>query len=65
MSDNISIDSPIPYIISLLFIIPALAFSYFVNSGIAKNDDDKVKMFIVTFILLAIPVLYAISGTIN
>ena len=32
MSDNISIDSPIPYIVSIIFIIPALAFSYYVNS---------------------------------
>lgn len=54
-----------PYIASIVYIIPALAFSYYMNSGIGKNDNDKLKMFIFTCVLLALPVLYSISFAIN
>lgn len=40
-----------PYLYSIYFILPVLGFSYFVNSGIPKNDQHKINMYIVTFIL--------------
>ena len=55
----------LPYIASVLFFVPALAFSFFVNSGIPKNDDEKIKMFMVTYVLLAIVVMFASSYAIN
>lgn len=65
ISHGIDIDSLVPYFISLLYIVPVLAYSFFVNSGLAKNDDHKIKMFIFTCVLLAIPVLYSIATAIN
>lgn len=65
ISEGITIDSLVPYITSLLFIMPVLAFSYFVNSGLAKNDDHKVKVFIFTAALLLLPVLYTVCTAIN
>lgn len=55
----------LPYIASVLFFVPALAFSFFVNSGIPRNDDEKIKMFMVTYVLLAIVVMFASSYAIN
>ena len=43
-----------PYLYSIFFFIPVLAYSYFVNSGLAKNDSIKIKMYIVTCSILAI-----------
>ena len=43
-----------PYIYSLFIICPALAFSYYVNSGIPKDDMTRVKMFIATVVMLGI-----------
>lgn len=54
-----------PYLLSVLFMIPPLAFAYFVNSGIPKNDDDKIKMFKFTYILLSILVLFSVAAVIN
>lgn len=65
ISDWVTIDSLLPYMTSIIYIIPALAFSFFVNSGIAKNDDHKIKMFIFTCVLLVLPILYSVSTTVN
>lgn len=43
-----------PYWFTIFLIIPPLAFSFFVNSGIPKNDAAKIKMYIATCILLGI-----------
>ncbi len=55
----------LPYIVSLLYLAPALAFSFYVNSGIPKNDDNKIKMFMVTVVLLAIMVLFSCTAAVN
>lgn len=65
ISDWVTIDSLLPYFTSIIYIIPALAFSFFVNSGIPKNDDNKIKMFIFTCVLLALPILYTICTSLN
>lgn len=52
---NIRIDNNIsPYLYAILLTFPPLGFSFFVNSGIPKNDMQKVHMFIVTCSLLAV-----------
>ena len=43
-----------PYLYAVFLTIPPLAFSFFVNSGIPKNDKQKVQFYIVTCILLGI-----------
>ena len=43
-----------PYIYSLFLIVPPLAFSFFVNSGIPKSDKTKIKWYIITCILFGI-----------
>ena len=48
MENNIS-----PYLYAIFFTMPVLGFSYYVNSGIPKNDDAKVKMYILTVALLS------------
>ena len=48
------LDKISPYFYAIFLTIPALAFSYYVNSGIPKNDDTKVKMYIITTTLLGI-----------
>ena len=65
ISDWVTIDSLIPYGVALIYIMPVLAFSYFSNSGLVKNDDHKIKMFIFTCVLLAIPVMHSIATGIN
>lgn len=47
LTNNIS-----PYLYSVFFLIPVLAYSYFVNSGLAKSDDIKIKMYIATCCVL-------------
>lgn len=65
VSDWVTVDSLLPYGLALLFMVPALAFSFFVNSGIPKSDDNRIKMFIFTCVLLVLPVLYTTSVAIN
>ncbi len=65
ISDWVDLDSLMPYFTSILFIIPPLAFSFFVNSGIPKGDNNKINMFIFTCVLLALPVLYSITTMVN
>ena len=65
ISDWVTVDSLLPYGLALLFMVPALAYSFFVNSGIPKSDDHRIKMFIFTCVLLAVPVLYSTSVAIN
>ena len=65
ISDWVHLDSLIPYILSILFIIPVLAFSFFVNSGIPKGDNQKINMFIFSCVLLALPVLYSFTTAVN
>lgn len=36
-----------PYIYTFWILMPVLGFSFFVNSGIAKNDNDKVRAFMI------------------
>lgn len=43
-----------PYVYSLFLIVPPLAFSFFVNSGIPKSDKTKIKWYIITCILFGI-----------
>lgn len=43
-----------PYWYSIWFIMPVLAYSYYVNSGIPKDDKTKVNMYIITCILLGV-----------
>ena len=43
-----------PYLYTLFILCPALAFSFFINSGLAKSDDIKVKMFMATVCMLGI-----------
>ena len=49
LSNNIS-----PYLYTIFLIIPPLAFCFYMNSGIPKNDNAKVNMYILTCSLLAI-----------
>lgn len=48
IKDNVS-----PYLYSIFFIFPVLAFSYYVNSGIPKNDDQKIKTYVTTVTLFS------------
>lgn len=43
-----------PYVYSLFLVVPPLAFSFFVNSGIPKSDKTKIKWYIITCILFGI-----------
>ena len=43
-----------PYLYSIFLLIPPLAFSFFVNSGIPKNDKQKIKTYIITCVLFGI-----------
>ena len=65
ISDWVSTDSLLPYGVSILFLLPVLAFSFFVNSGIPKSDNEKINMFIFTCVLLALPVIYSVACAIN
>lgn len=65
ISDWVSTDSLLPYGVSILFLLPVLAFSFFVNSGIPKSDNEKINMFIFTCVLLALPVIYSVVCAIN
>ncbi len=58
-------DDASPYIYSIWFIIPALAYSYYVNAGIAKNDNTKINIYIVTFSMFCIILSTVISIYIN
>lgn len=49
LSNNIS-----PYMYTLFILAPVLAYSFYVNSGLAKNDDIKLKMFMATCTMLAV-----------
>jgi hypothetical protein len=60
ISNNIS-----PYTYSIWFFMPVLAYSFFVNSGIAKSDNDKIAVYIVTFTLFSIIVGGMVSTWIN
>ncbi|MEG1990229.1 MAG: TraM recognition domain-containing protein [Clostridia bacterium] len=60
LDNNIS-----PYWYSICFFIPALAFSYFVNSGIAHNDQGKINVFVFTCCLLSIIVGSMVCTWIN
>ena len=52
--DTVMPNDTSPYLYAIYFFMPVLAFSYFVNSGIPKNDGIKIKAYIVTVILLCI-----------
>jgi hypothetical protein len=43
MTNNIS-----PYVYSIILLFPVLAYSFYVNSGLAKNDSQKVTAYIIT-----------------
>ncbi|MEG0873242.1 MAG: type IV secretory system conjugative DNA transfer family protein [Clostridia bacterium] len=52
---NIRVENDLsPYIYTLFIIIPALAFSFYVNSGLPKDDATRVKMYFVTVIILGV-----------
>lgn len=47
---NIRIVNDIPpYLYAIFLFFPVLGFSFFVNSGIAKDDSTKVSVFIMTY----------------
>ena len=54
-----------PYEFAIFFCFPVIAYSYFVNSGITKGDQDKIMSFIVTSSLLAILVAFLIVTWLN
>ncbi len=43
-----------PYMYSIYLILPCLAYSFFMNSGLGKNDNIKINVFMVTCCLLGI-----------
>lgn len=43
-----------PYMYCVWFILPVLAYSYYVNSGIPKNDKNKINMYIFTCSILGL-----------
>ncbi len=43
-----------PYMYTLFILLPPLGFSFYMNSGIGKNDMEKVYMFITTLGLMAV-----------
>ena len=49
IANNIS-----PYLYTIFIIIPALAYCFYVNSGIPKNDNMRINMYIITCSMLAI-----------
>ena len=63
---NIRIDNNIsPYLYAVLLTFAPLAFSFYVNSGLPKNDMQKVQMYIVTCSLMAIIVGTMVCTWIN
>ncbi len=65
ISAGLTLDSAVPYLATLMFLVPVLAYSFYVNSGIPKSDNDRINMFMVTCVLLALPVMYSIATGIN
>lgn len=49
IANNIS-----PYLYAIFLIFPALSYCFYVNSGIPKNDTNRINMYIITCSLLAI-----------
>ncbi len=49
IANNIS-----PYLYTIFIIIPALAYCFYVNSGIPKNDNMRINMYIITCSMFAI-----------
>lgn len=43
-----------PYMYTIFILLPPLGFSFYMNSGIGKNDMEKVYMFITTLGLMAV-----------
>lgn len=60
LDNNIS-----PYMYCVWFAMPALAFSFYVNSGMSKNDQNKVNVFVITVSLFAILIGSMLSTWIN
>ncbi len=52
--DIVISNSVSPYLYAVFFTFPVLAYSYYVNSGIPKNDDEKIKMYVISIILFFI-----------
>ena len=61
------INSLVPYAASIIFIMPVLAFSFFANfnSGMIKGDEQKIKMFMFSCVLLALPIGYAFCASVS
>lgn len=51
-----------PYLYTIFLVIPPFAFAFYVNSGLPKNDKNKVQIYMITCILLGI-ILGAMSCT--
>lgn len=60
ISNNIS-----PYWYSVWFIMPFLTFSFYVNSGMAKNDSTKVNVFMVLYVIFCIIISSVIATYVN
>jgi len=54
-----------PYWHSIWLFMPVLAYSYYVNSGIPKNDTTKIRVFIATFTMFCIILSSIVSININ
>lgn len=65
ISDWVQLDSLLPYVVSLAYLAPVLAYSFFVNSGLAKSDNHKINMFMFTCTILASMVMFSFVTTVN
>lgn len=65
VGDPVIVNNISPYEYCVWFFMPILAYSYYVNSGIAKNDSQKINMYVVTFSLFCILVGTMVSTWIN
>ncbi|MDD2375942.1 MAG: type IV secretory system conjugative DNA transfer family protein [Clostridia bacterium] len=54
-----------PYWYSLWFMMPVLAYSYYVNSGMAKSDSKKINIFIFTYTMFCILLSTVVSIYVN
>lgn len=62
LGDSILTKALSPYILAILFLTPYFAFGFYVNSGIPKNDRQKIKMYNITFVALVIIFCYMVTN---
>lgn len=54
-----------PYMFAIFFCLPVLAYSYYVNSGLPKNDHEKVIIFLITVSFLGLLLTNMVVNWIN